>query len=57
MRSGDGPLVLVDLATHADGGGGFLVEAAAFVSVWAVMMVAMMLPPFVPALLGYRRPS
>jgi len=37
------------------GGGGFLVEAAAFVSVWAVMMVAMMLPSFVPALLGYRR--
>ena len=37
------------------GGGGFLVEAAAFVCVWAVMMVAMMLPSFVPALLGYRR--
>ncbi len=36
-------------------GGDSLAEAAAFVSVWAVMMVAMMLPSFVPALLGYRR--
>ena len=36
-------------------GGGLLAEAAAFVGVWAVMMVAMMLPSFVPALLGYRR--
>ncbi len=36
-------------------GGGSLAEAAAFVWVWAVMMVAMMLPSFVPALLGYRR--
>jgi len=36
-------------------GGGSLAGAAAFVWVWAVMMVAMMLPSFVPALLGYRR--
>jgi len=36
-------------------GGGLLAEAAAFVCVWAVMMVAMMLPSFVPALLGHRR--
>lgn len=36
-------------------GGGSLAEAAAFVGVWAVMMVAMMLPSFVPALLAYRR--
>jgi len=36
-------------------GGGSLAEAAVFVGVWAVMMVAMMLPSLVPALLGYRR--
>jgi len=30
-------------------------EAVAFLSAWAVMMVAMMLPSFLPALLGYRR--
>ena len=36
-------------------GGGSITEAAAFLGVWAVMMVAMMLPSFVPALLGYRR--
>ena len=35
--------------------GGSLAGAAAFVWVWAVMMVAMMLPSFAPALLGYRR--
>jgi len=36
-------------------GGGSLAGAAVFVWVWAVMMVAMMLPSFTPALLGYRR--
>ncbi len=36
-------------------GGGLIAEGAAFMGVWAVMMVAMMLPSFVPALLGYRR--
>ena len=36
-------------------GGGSLAGAAAFVSVWAVMMVAMMLPSLAPAFLGYRR--
>ena len=29
--------------------------AASFLGMWVVMMVAMMLPSFVPALLGYRR--
>ena len=36
-------------------GGDSLAQAAAFVGVWAVMMVAMMLPAFVLALLDYRR--
>ena len=36
-------------------GGGSLAGAAAFLGVWAVMMVAMMLPSLAPALLGYRR--
>jgi predicted metal-binding membrane protein len=35
--------------------GGSLSEAAAFVYVWAVMMVAMMLPSFVPALITLER--
>ena len=35
--------------------GDSLREAVAFVGAWAVMMVAMMLPSFLPALLGYRR--
>ncbi len=36
-------------------GGGALAEMAAVVSVWMVMMVAMMLPSFTPVLLDYRR--
>ena len=35
--------------------GDSLREAVAFVGAWAVMMVAMMLPSFLPAFLGYRR--